>query len=100
MVLYALRCVSNVLASPRTTRKGSWEANLGFLRGVLSQNPAFIRVSLSDVRVIMENMRVFVVELLCEVVTGRIPVLDCLLLGACGRMWLCLVLSALNDITI
>jgi hypothetical protein len=37
MVLYALCCVSNVLALPGTTRIGSWETNLCFLRGVLSQ---------------------------------------------------------------
>jgi hypothetical protein len=32
--------------------------------------PAFIRVNLSDVRVIMMIMRVSVVELLCQAATG------------------------------
>jgi hypothetical protein len=35
------------------------------------EKPAFIRVSLSDVRVIMTIMRVPVVGLLCEAVTDR-----------------------------
>jgi hypothetical protein len=49
------------------------------------------RVSLSNVRVIMVIMHVLVVELLCQVVTRRIPVIECLLPGAHGRLWLCLV---------
>jgi hypothetical protein len=41
-------------------------------------NPAFIMVILSDVRVIMVIMCVLVVELICQEVTGWIPVLECL----------------------
>jgi hypothetical protein len=48
------------------------------------ENPAFIRVSLSDVRVIMVIMCVLNVELLCQEVMGRVPIFDCLLPGACG----------------
>jgi hypothetical protein len=51
------------------------------------------RVSSSDIRVIITIMRVFMVKLLCQVVTGQVPVLECLLLGTRGRQWLCLVLS-------
>jgi hypothetical protein len=39
----------------------------------------------------MVIMHVLVVELLCQVVTRRIPVIECLLPGAHGRLWLCLV---------
>jgi hypothetical protein len=39
---------------------------------------------LSDVRVIMMIMHVLVEELLCQVVMGQIPVLECLLSGASG----------------
>jgi hypothetical protein len=39
MVLYALCCVSNILASPRSTWIWSWETNLCFLSGVLSHTP-------------------------------------------------------------
>jgi hypothetical protein len=46
--------------------------------------PAFIRVSLSDVRVIMMIMRVLMVKLLCQAVMGRISVLEYLLLDARG----------------
>jgi hypothetical protein len=46
------------------------------------------RVSLFDVKIIMSIMRVLMVELLCPMVAGRIPVLECLLLGACGCLWL------------
>jgi hypothetical protein len=42
------------------------------------ENPAFIGVSLSDVRVIMTIMHVHVVELACQAVMERIPVLKCL----------------------
>jgi hypothetical protein len=41
------------------------------------EKPAFTRANLSDIRVIMTIMRVLVEELLCQVVTGRIPVLEC-----------------------
>jgi hypothetical protein len=40
---------------------------------------ALIGVSLSDVRVIMMIMRVLMVKLLCQVVMGWVPVLECLL---------------------
>jgi hypothetical protein len=49
------------------------------------------RMSLCDIKVIMAIMCVLMLELLCQAVTGRIPVLECLLLGVCGRLWSCLV---------
>jgi hypothetical protein len=49
---------------------------------------AFTRVNLSDVRVIMVIMRVLVEELLCQTVMGCIPVLECLLPGVHGCLWL------------
>jgi hypothetical protein len=45
----------------------------------------------------MVIIRVLVEELLYRVVTGQIPVLKCLLSGACGYILSCL---ALNDIVI
>jgi hypothetical protein len=48
------------------------------------ENPTFIEVSLSNVRVIMVIMRVLVVELLCQVVTGWVLVPKGLLSGAPG----------------
>jgi hypothetical protein len=38
--------------------------------GYSMENPTFIGVNLSDIKVIMTIMCVFVVELLCEAVTG------------------------------
>jgi hypothetical protein len=58
--------------------------------------PRPYQVSLFDVRVNMTIMRVLVEELLCQAVMGQIPALECLLLGACGRLWLCLVLSGIK----
>jgi hypothetical protein len=58
--------------------------------------PAFIGASLSDVKVIMMIMCVLVVELLCQTVTGRIPVLECLLLGTRGRLRLCLIMFGIK----
>jgi hypothetical protein len=49
-------------------------------------SPVFIEASLSDVRVIMAIWRVLVVDLICQVATGWIPSLECLLLGACRRL--------------
>jgi hypothetical protein len=49
--------------------------------------------SLSNVRVIMVIIRVLRVELLCQVLTGHILALECMLLGAHGLLWLHLVLS-------
>jgi hypothetical protein len=46
----------------------------------------FTRVNLSDIRVIMEIMRVLVVELLCQATTGHILVLKYLLSDAQGCM--------------
>jgi hypothetical protein len=43
------------------------------------ENPAFTEASLSDVKVIMTIMHVLMEELLCQAVTGRIPILECLL---------------------
>jgi hypothetical protein len=47
------------------------------------ENPTLIRVSLSDVKVIMTIMHVLVVKLLCQTAAGRIPALECLLPGVC-----------------
>jgi hypothetical protein len=47
----------------------------------------FIRVSLFNVRVIIVIIRVPVVELLRQVVTGRILVLKYLLSGTGGHLW-------------
>jgi hypothetical protein len=47
--------------------------------GSFMENPALIEVSLSDVRVIMVIIRVLIVELLCQAVTGQVLVLKCLL---------------------
>jgi hypothetical protein len=60
------------------------------------ENPNLIEASLSNVSVSMSIMRVLVVELLCQVVMGQIPVLECLLLGTRGRMLLCLVLPSIK----
>jgi hypothetical protein len=57
------------------------------------ENPTFTWVSLSDVRVIMEIMHVLMEELLCQVVMGHAPVLECLLSSARGRLWLRRVMS-------
>jgi hypothetical protein len=48
------------------------------------ENPAFTRACLSSARVIMVIMRVPVVELLCQMVMGWLPVLKYLLSRACG----------------
>jgi hypothetical protein len=60
------------------------------------ENPTFTWVSLSDVRVIMEIMRVLMEELLCQVVTGQAPVLECLLSSSRGRLWLRRVMSGIK----
>jgi hypothetical protein len=60
------------------------------------ENPTLIGASLSNVRVIMVIMLVLVVELLCQAVTGWIPVLECLLPGARGHLRLCLVLLGIK----
>jgi hypothetical protein len=52
----------------------------------LMDKPAFTRADLSDVRVIMAIIRVHVEEVLCQVLMGLIPVLDCPLSGACGHL--------------
>jgi hypothetical protein len=48
----------------------------------------FTGANLSDVRVIMAIMHVHMEELLCQAATGQILVLECLLLGARGRICL------------
>jgi hypothetical protein len=52
------------------------------------EKPAFTRVNLSDSRVIMAIMCVLVEESLCHMVMGHILVLEYLLLGACGCLYL------------
>jgi hypothetical protein len=49
---------------------------------------AFTGANLSDVRVIITIMHVHMEELLCQAATGQILVLECLLLGARGRICL------------
>jgi hypothetical protein len=49
-------------------------------------NSALIGVSLSDVRVIMTILHVLEVKFLCQVATGWIPTLECLLPGTRGRL--------------
>jgi hypothetical protein len=60
------------------------------------EKPVFSRTNLSDVRVIMTIMLVLMEELLCQTVMGLIPVLECLLLGACGCLWLCPVMPGIK----
>jgi hypothetical protein len=55
------------------------------------ENPVLIEVSLFDVRVSMAILLVHEVELLCQALTGWIPVRECLLLGALGRLLLLFV---------
>jgi hypothetical protein len=47
--------------------------------------PAPIRGNLSDVRVIM---RVLMVKSLCQAAMGQVPVVECLLPGTRGCLWL------------
>jgi hypothetical protein len=49
------------------------------------ENPTFIGVSISDARVIMAIMCALAVVLLCQVVTGRVLVLEGLLPGTRGQ---------------
>jgi hypothetical protein len=58
--------------------------------------PCHYRASLSDVRVIMTFMRVLMVESLCQAAMGWISALKCLLLGAHGSLWLCIVLCGIK----
>jgi hypothetical protein len=51
------------------------------------EKPSFTRANLPNVRLIMMIMCIPVEELLCQTVTGRIPVLKFLLSGVCGRLW-------------
>jgi hypothetical protein len=44
----------------------------------------------------MTIMHVLEVELLCQLVVGQILALECLLPGACGLLWLHLVLSTIK----
>jgi hypothetical protein len=60
------------------------------------ENHAFIGASLSNARVIISIMRVLVVELLCQVTMGWIPVLECLFLSARGCLRLHLVLPSIK----
>jgi hypothetical protein len=60
------------------------------------ENLTFIEARLSDVRVIMAIIRVLVVELLCQAVTGWVPVLECVLPDACGHERLHPVLSGIK----
>jgi hypothetical protein len=60
---------------------------------------AFTRASLSDVRVIMVNMRAPLVELLYQMAMGWIPTLEYLLLGVCGACGHVLSCQAVNVAT-
>jgi hypothetical protein len=78
----------------RGAKPPGWAICLGVDRpgpwwtGSLIEKPAFTRVNLSNVKVIMTIIRVLVKELLCQTVMGQIPVLECLLSSARGRLWL------------
>jgi hypothetical protein len=60
------------------------------------EKPAFTRMSLSDVKLIMISMRVLVEEFLCQAVMEQIPLLKGLLSGARGHLWLRLVLPGIK----
>jgi hypothetical protein len=60
------------------------------------EKPIFTRMNLSDVRLIMMIMHVLMEELLCQVVTELILVLECLLLGARGCLWLHPVMTGIK----
>jgi hypothetical protein len=62
------------------------------------ENPALIRVSLSDARVTIVIMCVLMLKLLYQTVMGQVPVLECLLSrvqGATGYILSCLTLNDL-----
>jgi hypothetical protein len=63
---------------------------------IFGREPPPYLVSVSDIRVIMVIMRVLMVELLCQVVTGQIPALECLLPSAREHQWLCLILYSIK----
>jgi hypothetical protein len=60
------------------------------------ENPAFIGVILSNVRMIMTIMCVLVKELLCQAVMRHVSVLKCLLSGAREHLWLRHVMSGIK----
>jgi hypothetical protein len=60
------------------------------------EKPNFTRENLSDVRVILVIIHVPVEELLCQVVMGWISVLECLLSGARGCLWLMSVMLGIK----
>jgi hypothetical protein len=60
------------------------------------EKPTFIRVSLSDVKVIMVIMHILVVKLLCQVVMRQIVVLKYLLSGPCGHLWPCPIVPCIK----
>jgi hypothetical protein len=60
------------------------------------EEPVFTDASLSDVRVIIAIMTVTVEELLCQAVMRQILVLEYLLFGARGRLWLCPVVPGIK----
>jgi hypothetical protein len=60
------------------------------------EKPALIGASLSDVKMIMTVMRVLMAKLLWQAVTGRVLVLECLLPGARGCLWLHHVLPSIK----
>jgi hypothetical protein len=60
------------------------------------EKPAFTRVNLFDVRLILTIMRVPVVELLYQVAMRWISVLKCLLSGARGCLWSCPIVPGIK----
>jgi hypothetical protein len=58
--------------------------------------PRPYQASLSDVRVIMTFMRIFMVELSCQAAMRRIPALECLLPGTRGRLCFRFILSSIK----
>jgi hypothetical protein len=60
------------------------------------EKPTFTKMNLFDVRVIMVIMHILVRELLCQAVTGWIPVLECPILWHVWLLWLCPVMSGIK----
>jgi hypothetical protein len=88
-------------AFPRGVKPLGWTICLGVNRSghwwirPFMENPTFTRVSLSNVRMIIAIMSILVEEL-CQAATGRVLVLEFLLLGTRGRLQLHLVTSGVK----
>jgi hypothetical protein len=60
------------------------------------EKPAFTRANSSDIRFIMVIMHVPMVELLCQAMKGRIPIIKYLISGPRGRLWPHLVVPCIK----